>query len=193
MTDVMKQLQGADPARRANLESVDAATIAALREEISMTGTQLDIAAAEATGSRRPPADQPGTRRKRLGRRGAFAVGLAGVLAGGGVAYAAIQAYFGADTEGVTCMTTWKDSALEGQHVDASGPWLTGDAVADCTTLLAEAGLPPVEDPVVFLHDGTVYVTPVDQAPRWIEPIDSAAEPAVDAATIELRSSCGRA
>jgi hypothetical protein len=116
-------------------------------------------------------------------------VGLAGVLAGGGVAYAAIQAYFGADTEGVTCMTTWKDSALEGLHVDASGPWLTGDAIADCTTMLAEAGLPPVEDPVVFEHDATVYVTPADQAPDWIEPIDSAAGPAVDAATIELRLS----
>lgn len=189
MTDVMKQLQAADPARRANLGSVDAATFAALREEITMTGTQLDAAAAQAAVPRTPSADRSGARRKRLGRRGAVAMGLAGVLAGGGVAYAAIQAYFGADTEGVTCMTAWKDSALESMDVDASGPWLTGDAIADCTTILADAGLPPVEDPVVFEHDGTVYVTPADQAPSWVEPVDTAAGPAVDAATIELRSS----
>jgi hypothetical protein len=89
------------------------------------------------------------------------------------------------------CMTTWNDRALEGLDVDAAGMWLTGDAVADCTTLLAEEGLPPVDDPVVFEHDGQVYVTPTDEAPDWIEPIDTEAGPAVDPALIELRQSLG--
>jgi hypothetical protein len=186
MTDEMKQLKAADPMRRVALDAVDPAAFAALREEITMTGTQLDAAAKEREAAGTTP---PGSRRRRLGRRGAIAVTLAGVLAGGGVAYAAIQAYLGEGTEGVTCMTTWNDRALEGLDTDAAGLWLTGDAVADCTTLLAEEGLPPVEDPVVFEHDGQVYVTPADQAPDWIEPIDSAAGPAVDATVIELRMS----
>ncbi|GHH80087.1 hypothetical protein [Promicromonospora soli] len=188
MTDEMKQLKAADPMRRVALDAVDPAAFAALREEITMTGTQLDTAATEREAAGATP---PGSRRRRLGRRGAIAVALAGVLAGGGVAYAAIQAYLGEGTEGLTCMTTWNDRALEGLDVDAAGPWLTGDAVADCTTLLAEAGLPPVGDPVVFEHDGQVYVTPTDQAPDWIEPIDSGSGPAVDAAAIELRQSLG--
>ncbi|WP_369371507.1 hypothetical protein AB1046_22495 [Promicromonospora sp. Populi] len=188
MTDEMKQLKAADPMRRVDLDAVDQAAFAALREEITMTGTQLDAAAAEreAAGKLLPAA-----RRKRLGRRGAIAVTLAGVLAGGGVAYAAVQAYLGEGSEGLTCMTTWNDSALEGMGTDAGGPWLTGDAVADCTTMLAEAGLPPVDNPVVFEHDGQVYVTPTDQAPDWIEPIDSGSGPAVDARVIELRLSLG--
>jgi hypothetical protein len=188
MTDEMKQLKAADPLRRVDLDAVDPAAFAALREEITMTGIQLGGAAAEREAAGITP---PGARRRRLGRRGAIAVTLAGVLAGGGVAYAAIQAYLGDDAEGVTCMTTWNDRALEGLNVDAAGPWLTGDAIADCTTLLAAEGLPPVSDPVVFEHDGHVYVAPADQAPDWIEPIDTSAGPAVDATVIELRQSLG--
>lgn len=187
MTDAMKQLQAADPVRRVDLGAVDQAAFAALREEITMTGTQLDAAAAQ----REAAGLTPKGRRRRLGRRGAIAVGLTTVLAGGGVAYAAIHSFVAQDTAGVTCMTSWNDSALEGQHTDAGGPWLTGDAIADCTTMLAEADLPPVENPVVFEHDGWVYVTPTDEAPDWIEPIDSAAGPEVNPAVIELRQSLG--
>ena len=188
MTDAMKQLRAADPVGRVDLDAVEPVAFATLREEIIMTGTQLDAAEAERTAAAAGPSR---TSRRKLGRRGAVVVGLAALLAGGGVAYAAIQAFVAQDTEGVTCMTTWNDGALEGQHVDAGGPWLTGDAVADCTTMLAEAGLPPVADPVVFEHDGWVYVTPADQAPDWIEPIDTESGPAADAAVIELRQSFG--
>ncbi|TWH31514.1 hypothetical protein L600_002300000060 [Isoptericola variabilis J7] len=76
------------------------------------------------------------------------------MLAGGGVAYAAIQAHRAANAEGLACMTAWKGNTSDGLQADAAGPWLTGDAVADCTTMLAEADLPPVENPVVFEHDG---------------------------------------
>jgi len=188
MTDAMKQLRAADPVGRVDLDAVEPVAFATLREEIIMTGTQLDAAEAERTAAGAGPTRAG---RKRLGRRGAIAVGLAAVLAGGGVAYAAIQAFVAQDAAGLSCMGTWDDSALEGQGIDAGGPWLTGDAVADCTTMLAEAGLPPVADPVVFEHDGWVYVTPADQAPDWIEPIDTAGGPAADAAVIELRQSLG--
>ncbi|MFI2362771.1 hypothetical protein [Promicromonospora sp. NPDC019610] len=188
MTDAMKQLKAADPVGRADLDAVEPVALATLREEIIMTGTQLDAAEAERTAAAAGPS-RASTRK--LGRRGAVVVGLAAVLAGGGVAYAAIQAFVAQDTAGLTCMATWNDSALEGQGVDAGGPWLTGDAVADCTTMLAEAGLPPVADPVVFEHDGWVYVTPADQAPDWAEPIDTGSGPAADAAVIELRQSLG--
>lgn len=184
MTDVMKQLRAADPARRAGLESVPAATFAALREEIAMTGTQLDTAAAE-----RVAAVVPGARRRALGRRGVVAVSLAGVLVGGGAAYAGVQYFAATSTEGVHCMTTWDDSALEGLKLDAGGPWLTGDAIADCTAYLAQEGLGPVEDPVVFEHDGHVFVTPADQAPEWAELIDSQAGPEADPRMLELRLS----
>jgi hypothetical protein len=186
MTDEMKQLKAADPMRRVDLDAVDPAAFAALREEITMTGIQLDGAAAEREPAGTTP---PGARRRRLGRRGAIAVSLAGVLVGGGVAYAAVQAFLGDDVEGVTCMTTWNDRALEGLDLDAAGPWLTGDAIADCTTLLAAEGLPPIDDPVVFKHNGQMFVTPTDQAPDWIEPIDTSAGPAVDSRVIELRRS----
>lgn len=188
MTDAMKQLKAADPVRRVDLGAVEPAAFAALREEITMTGTELDDASAARAADEAGPTR---TRRRRIGRRGAIAVGLAAVLAGGGVAYAAIQAFVAQDTAGLTCMATWNDSALEGQHIDAGGPWLTGDAVADCTTMLAEEGLPPVENPVVFEHDGWVFVTPADQAPDWIEPIDTDGGPAVDKKVIELRQSVG--
>lgn len=188
MTDAMKQLRAADPVGRADLDAVEPVAFATLREEIIMTGSQLDAAEAERTAAAAGPSRAG---RRRLGRRGAVVVGLTAVLAGGGVAYAAIQAFVAQDTEGLTCMGTWNDSALEGLHVDAGGPWLTGDAVADCTTMLAEAGLPPVADPVVFQHDGWVYVTPADQAPDWIDPIDTGSGPAADAAVIELRQSVG--
>lgn len=184
MTDVMKQLKAADPARRVGLEAVEPATFAALREEIIMTGTRLDRAAAE-----RAAAATPGARRRRLGRRSAIAVGLATVLAGGGVAYAAVQLFAPENSEGVTCMATWRDSALEGMNVDAMGPWMTGDAIGDCATLLAEQGKPPIEDPMVFMYDGQVFVTPADQAPDWAEPVDSQVGPAVDPRVVELRLS----
>jgi hypothetical protein len=181
MTDLMKQLRAADPVRRADLGAVDDAAFAALREEILMT-TMLDPTNAAPAAPAAPP-----SRRRRLGRRGAVALGLATVLAGGGVAYAAIQAFRGSSGEGVTCVSAWSSDVAEGLNVDAAGPWLSGDPYADCTTLLAEQGLPPIEDPVAFAWDGQTYVAPADQVPDGVERLEGRS--AVDPAVVELRQS----
>lgn len=178
MTDPMMQLRSADPARRAGLGAVDEAAFAALREEILMTTTLDPTNAAPAA---------PPSRQRRLGRRGAVALGLATVLAGGGVAYAAIQAFRGSSGEGVTCVSAWNPDVAEGLDVDAAGPWLTGDPYADCTTLLAEQGLPPVEDPVAFAWDGQTYVAPADQVPDDVERLEGRS--ALDPAVVELQQS----
>ncbi|WP_426309694.1 hypothetical protein [Cellulosimicrobium sp. E-16] len=178
MTDLMKQLRAADPVRRADLGAVDDAAFAALQEEILMTTTLDPTNAAPAA---------PPSRRRRLGRRGAVALGLATVLAGGGVAYAAIQAFRGSSGEGVTCVTAWSPDVAEGLDVDAAGPWLTGDPYADCTTLLAEQGLPPIEDAVAFAWDGQTYVAPAGQVPDGVERLEGRS--AVDPAVVELQQS----
>lgn len=181
MTDPMMQLRSADPARRAGLGAVDEAAFAALREEILMT-TTLDPTNAASAAPAAPP-----SRRRRIGRRGAVALGLATVLAGGGVAYAAIQAFRGSSGEGVTCVSAWSPDVAEGLDADAAGPWLTGDPYADCTTLLAEQGLPPIEDPVAFAWDGQTYVAPADQVPDGVERLEGPS--ALDPAVVELQQS----
>ncbi|WP_264031263.1 hypothetical protein [Cellulosimicrobium sp. SH8] len=178
MTDLMKRLRATDPVRRADLGAVDDAAFAALREEILMTTTLHPTNAA--------PAAHP-SRRRRLGRRGMVALGLATVLAGSGVAYAAIQAFRGSSGEGVTCVSAWTPDVAEGLDVDAAGPWLTGDPYADCTTLLAEQGLPPIEDPVAFAWDGQTYVAPAGQVPDGVERLESRS--ALDPAVVELQQS----
>nr|BFF16578.1 hypothetical protein GCM10025730_00990 [Promicromonospora thailandica] len=81
MTDPMKRLKAADPVDRVDLDAVEPVAFATLREEIIMTGTQLDTAEA---GRSAATAGLARTSRRRLGRRGAIAVGLATVLAGAG-------------------------------------------------------------------------------------------------------------
>jgi hypothetical protein len=185
MSDLMKRLSAADPARRADLDSVDGAAFAALREEITMTSTPSGTAGA--TAPPLPTADDPAPRRRRLGRRGAVAIGLATVLTGGGVAYAAIQAFQGSSGEGVTCVRVWDDDTAQGLGVDAAGSWLTGDPYADCTTMLAEEGLPPIEDPVAFAWDGQTIVAPADQVPDGVQRLEGAQ--AVESGVVELQRS----
>lgn len=181
MSDLMKRLSAADPARRAPLDAVDEAAFAALREEITMTSTD------GATAPALPTADDPLPRRRRLGRRGAVAIGLAAVLTGGGVAYAALQAFRGSSGEGVTCVHVWNDDTAEGLNIDAAGSWITGDPYADCTSLLAEAGLPPIEDPVAFAWDGQTIVAPADQVPEGVQRLEGTQ--AVDRGVVELQRS----
>ncbi|MFF2452904.1 hypothetical protein [Isoptericola sp. NPDC058082] len=181
MSDLMKRLSAADPARRARLDAVDEAAFAALREEITMTSTD------GATAPALPTAGDPLPRRRRLGRRGAVALGLAGVLTGGGVAYAAIQAFQGSSGEGVTCVHAWTADTAEGLDVDAAGSWITGDPYADCTTLLAEAGLPPIEDPVAFAWDGQTVVAPAGQVPEGVQRLEGSQ--AVGTGVVELQQS----
>jgi len=181
MSDLMKRLSAADPARRADLDSVDGAAFAALREEITMTSTR------GATAPTLPAAGGPVRRRRRLGRRGSVAIGLAAVLTGGGVAYAAIQAFQGSSGEGVTCVHAWNEDTAEGLGIDAAGSWITGDPYADCTTLLAAEGLPPIEDPVAFAWDGQTVVAPADQVPEGVQRLEGTQ--AVEGGVVELQRS----
>ncbi|MFC8597839.1 hypothetical protein [Isoptericola sp. NPDC057191] len=178
MTDVMKQLRDADPARPGRLDAVDEAVFAALRDDIATTSTRSTADLAEA------PAPTT-SRRRRVGRRGAVAIGLAAVLTGGGVAYAAVHLFQGATGEGLTCVRTWNADTAAGQHVDAAGSWRTGDPYADCTTLLAEQGLPPIDDPVAFAWDGQTVVAPADQVPDGVERLEGSQ--ALGTGVVELR------
>ncbi|MGF0118314.1 hypothetical protein ACQFYA_18630 [Promicromonospora sp. Marseille-Q5078] len=181
MSDLMKRLSAADPARRADLDSVDGAAFAALREEITMTSTR------GATAPTLPAAGAPVRRRRRLGRRGSVAIGLAAVLTGGGVAYAAIQMFQGSSGEGVTCVHAWNEDTAEGLNIDAAGSWITGDPYTDCTTLLADEGLPPIEDPVAFAWDGQTIVAPADQVPEGVQRLEGTQ--AVESGVVELQRS----
>lgn len=105
MDDVMARLRDADPARRAELESVDAAALAAMRQAITTMGTTTA---------------RPAVLRRRLGR-GGMALGIAGLLVGGGVAYAAVSGLLGGgEIQNISspyCMTVW------GENQDAvTGP-----------------------------------------------------------------------
>ncbi|SKC41939.1 hypothetical protein [Krasilnikoviella flava] len=181
MSDLMKRLSAADPARRADLDSVDGAAFAALREEITMTSTR------GATAPALPADGDPVRRRRRLGRRGSVAIGLAAVLTGGGVAYAAIQMFQGSSGEGVTCVHAWNEDTAEGLDIDATGSWITGDPYADCATLLADEGLPPIEDPVAFAWDGQTIVAPADQVPEGVQRLEG--PQAVESGVVELQRS----
>lgn len=185
MSDLMKRLSAADPARRVTLDAVDEAAFAALREEITVTSSMTSTDGA--TAPTLPTADAPLPRRRRLGRRGAVAIGLAAVLTGGGVAYAAIQAFQGASGEGLACVRAWDADAAQGQDIDAAGSWITGDPYADCTALLAEQGLPPIEDPVAFAWDGQTVVAPADQVPEGVQRLEGSQ--AVGTGVVELQRS----
>lgn len=183
--DVIAELAGQDPARRARLDAVDPGALVALREGITMT----DRAAADVRDASRHPEPQ---RVRGLSRRGAVVGGLAVVLAGGGVAYAASQLWSdeeGAATNpmGIECQEVFGVGFPSEGAVVAST--LTGDPVADCQIVRADEGLDPIVDPVAFVLDGTAYVTPRDQVPAGADVLD--VDPALAAVYRELQASIG--
>ena len=146
--EAMDALRATDPATRARLDAVDPGALDALRRGIVMSEQS-----------------EPST--KRVRRRvlpGVVAGVVAIAVTGGGVAYSSgILGFVGGNADGPNCLTEW------GQNEEASGPWLTGDAIADCDTIRAEAGLPPIEDPAVFGILGFTYVVPEDEVPPAVE------------------------
>ena len=173
--DVIAEFRAQDPARRAALGAVDPGALAALREGITMTGRTTTVRSM-----------------RRLGRRGLLAGGLAVALAGGGVAFAATQLSSDEEATGTTpmgieCQEVFGEGyPADGATVAAS---LTGDPVADCATFRAEEGLDPLPDPVAFVVDGTLYVTPRDQVPHGADVVD--VDAAVAAVHRELQASLG--
>lgn len=169
MKDVMARLRAADPARRARWEDLDARLVGEVRDEIvAGTFAPVDVETAPA---------------RRRWRPRWVALGLAGLLVGGGVAYAAVaQRTAGAMPDGVNCVREW------GYEVDVvMGSWRTGDAIADCAALMEEAGEPPIENPVAFRSGEITYVTPADEVPDGVEVLASGV--AVTPGALEMRES----
>ncbi len=182
--DVIAELRGQDPARRARLDAVDPGALVALREGITMTerGTTETVGGATVRPARQGA--------RRLGGRGALVGGLAVALAGGGVAFAATALW--SDEEGAAT-TTMGIECREVLDVGYPGEGavvartLTGDPVADCQTFRSDAGLAPIADPVAFVLDGTLYVTPRDQVPATADLVEPDLQEA--AALRELQAS----
>ena len=121
----------------------------ALREGITMTDRNTA-----------PTVEAP-RRGRRLGRRGMAAGALGLVLVGGGAtAYSVVRQDNGPTLDGVNCadsMTVDGDGTV---HLTgtADGRVTSGDDVADCAQIRADAGLPPLDDPVAFQLGGTHFV-----------------------------------
>ncbi|KQY42850.1 hypothetical protein [Cellulomonas sp. Root137] len=149
--DVIAQLRSADPVAGLDLSHLDPGAVRALRQGITMT--ERDSSST--------------SRRRRIGRRSTLIAGLSIALVGGGSAYAVHQQWFGGTGDGPNCQSVWNETAAGVAMV--SGPNLTGDPVADCDTYRAQAGLPPLSDPVAFEYGDAVFVTPRGQVPEGAE------------------------
>ncbi|WP_309133355.1 hypothetical protein [Cellulomonas sp.] len=168
--DLVRRLRAADPAARVALPT---AADDAMREAIMATDVTTD---------------RTGTVGRRRVRRGAVVAALATVLVGGGAAYAGFHDWYrgGGGVQGLTCMARWDAPADE----RSGGPWLSGDAVADCRRYQELTGLPPIEQPVAFhvADDPATYVAPRDEVPQGATLV--AADPQ-DLARQELEGSLG--
>jgi len=151
--DLMRRLRATDPAARLHLAADDA-----MRETIMTTDVTTETT------------DDTQARVVRARRRRGVAVtgGLAAVLVGGGVAYAAVDGQHRGTgpADGITCLTRW--DAPEEER--SGGPLLTGDPVADCQEYQAMNGLPPITDPVAVRHEGLLVVAPRDEVPTEATP-----------------------
>jgi len=170
MTDPMTRLRAANPVRQSELPPVGEDVWSTLSRSIASTPRGL------ASPSTQVP------RRRRFGRRGAITAGLVVLLAGGGVGYAAVESWFGGMRQGPNCVSDWTD-----QEAAVIGSWLTGDAIADCDTLMRNAGLAPIDDPIAFTFQDHTYVTPADQVPGGAQILASGV--AVTPQALELRQS----
>jgi hypothetical protein len=137
--------------RRADDAGIAAVTdrhaLVAMREGITMTDRHAT------------PTTEVPRRGRRLGRRGLVSGALALTLVGGGAAYAVSQL---ADTP-----TLDRLNCAEAMTLDADGVHLTGavdgaaasgDDLADCAQLRADAGRAALADPYAFVYQGTHYV-----------------------------------
>ncbi|MGG5257532.1 hypothetical protein [Phycicoccus avicenniae] len=147
-TDLMEALRTTRRVDDTTLGRVtDRHALDALRDGITLTDRHA------------PPTAEAPRRGRRLGRRGLTAGALGVVLAGGGVAWAATHFDRGPLLDGLSCaqsMTVREgDVTLDGS---ASGRPVSGDDVADCAAIRADAGLPALVDPVAFEYAGNRFV-----------------------------------
>lgn len=180
--DAIAELRAHDPAGRVRLDAVDPGALRALREGITMTDRRTDPVAERRTGA-------PGRRPRRTSRRGVAALGLGVALVGTGVAYAASQLWTDAETTATNPMVIDCQEVFGQADGAVAGRTLTGDPVADCATARADADLAPLVDPVAFLVDGALFVTPRDQVPDGADVLD--VDVAEAARIRELQASLG--
>ncbi|MGF0118678.1 hypothetical protein ACQFYA_20495 [Promicromonospora sp. Marseille-Q5078] len=170
MTDPMTRLRATNPVRQSELPPISTGAWSAMQDSIAATPRALGEVQRQ-TG-----------RKKRLGKRGILSIGLAVLLIGGGVGYAGIEGWFGGTPQGPNCLADWSD-----QDAAVVGSWLTGDAIADCDTLMRDAGLAPIQDPVAFTLQDYTYVTPAGQVPGGANVLASGV--AVTPQALEMRQS----
>jgi hypothetical protein len=177
--DLMLALRATRRVDDAGIAAVtDRHALSALREGITMTERQTA-----------PPVEAP-RRGRRLGRRGMGAGALGLVLLGGGAAYAVSQLDDGPGLDTLNCaeaMTVGSDGVHLSRSVD--GTAASGDDVADCAQIRADAGLPALVDPYAFVYGGTHFV--VSRAGVPVEVAREAAKPvpvAEQRALLELES-----
>ena len=142
--DVLSLLRASDPARAAALDRVSDDAFAPLRQ---------------------PPALVAAPRGAARARR-RWSVPTVTAAVAGVVVLSAAAAYVGFSGMsraygGINCVQNWQDPDVD--RVD--GPARTGDPVADCQFYRAQAGLPPMVDPVAFTVDQATFVTPSDGVP----------------------------
>ncbi|WP_125774685.1 hypothetical protein [Antribacter gilvus] len=127
-------------------------------------------------------AGRPARRRRRLLWGGIVGAGVVGVVATAATV-SGLPGFVGGQADGPNCLTAW------GEPAEASGAWLTGDAIADCDTIRAAAGLPPIEDPAVFSFSGFTYVVPRSEVPPVVEILASSR--VMTPGSLELEMSLG--
>src|SRR5690348_16378108 len=126
----------------------DRHALGALREGILMTDRHT------------PPTVEAPRRGRRLGRRGLVSGALALALVGGGAAYAVSQLSDTPTLDQLNCAESMSLDSSGEVHLSGSidGTAASGDDVADCTQIRADAGLPALSDPSAFVYGGTHYV-----------------------------------
>lgn len=176
--DELDLLRTADPA--ANLQLRGAAQTGAdqLREQILLSGRT-----------------EPGVVRERDGQRSrgfrTAAAATAMVVVAAPVAYATYDRFFAADDGtmgGLTCSDKLTVDGRDEHNRTIRGPFISGDAVADCQTYREQAGYPVIIDPVGVSFNGALHVVPAAEAARAQSeggsPVPVA--PVADPATIAL-------
>lgn len=148
--DELAALRAARRVDDAELATVtDRHALDALREGITMTDRNTA-----------PTVEAP-RRGRRLGRRGMAAGALALVLAGGGAAaYSVARQDNGPTLDGVNCADSVTIDGDGTVHLtgSADGRVTSGDDVADCAQVRADAGMTALVDPYAFTLGGTHYV-----------------------------------
>jgi hypothetical protein len=160
---------------------VDDAGIAAVTDRHALVALREGITMTDRNST---PTTEVPRRARRLGRRGLVSGALALALVGGGAAYAVSQLSDGPTLDLLNCaeaLTLGADGEVHlGGAVD--GIPASGDDLADCSQIRADAGLPALADPYAFVYRGTHFVVSRAGVPSEVVQDAQAPLPAVEVA-----------